>query len=81
MTVHGHHAARRGDMMRGEVNMMNSNAASEGGKRNGVIGIHANATRTHTVRLSGFDTGDERSCAAVGALRRRHPVEVICVHS
>ena len=74
MTEHGHHAAWRGDMMHGEVNMINSNAASDGGKRNLVIDIHANATRTHTVRLSGLDTGDHASCAAVGALRRRHPV-------
>ena len=74
MTMHGHHAAWRGDMMHGEVNMTNSNAASDGGKHNCVIGIHANATRTHTVRLSGFDTGDERSCAAVGDLQRAYLV-------
>ena len=74
MTVHGHHAARRGDMMRGEVNMMNSNAASEGGKRNGVRGGYAHGTLTHAVCLSALDTGDERSCAAVGDLRRAYLV-------
>ena len=38
MTVHGHHAVWRGDMMHGEVNMINDNEASDGGKRNGVSG-------------------------------------------
>ena len=57
MTVHGHHAAWRGDMIRGEVNMINSNAASDGGKRNGVSG--GDGTLPHTVCLSALDTGDE----------------------
>ena len=74
MTMHGHHAAWRGDMMRGEVNMINSNAASDGGKRNGVSGGDAHGTLTRTVCLSAVDTGDERSCAAVGDLRRAYLV-------
>ena len=75
MTMHGHHAAWRGDMMRGprtalrgEVNMINSNAASDGAKRNCVSGGDAHGTLTRTVCLSALDTGDERSCAAVGGL-------------
>ena len=74
MTMHGHHAAWRGDMMRGEVNMINSNAASDGGKRNGVSGGNAHGTLTHAVCLSALDTGDERSCAAVGGLWRAYLV-------
>ena len=58
MTVHGHHAAWQGDMMHGEVNMINSNAALDGGKRNGVSGADAQGTLTHTVCLSALDTGD-----------------------
>ena len=64
MTVHGHHAAWQGDMMHGEVNMINSNAALDGGRRNSVSGAHAQGTLTHTVCLwsvvclSALDTGD-----------------------
>ena len=67
--------------MRGEVNMINRNAASDGGKRNCVSDGDAHGTLTGTVCLSALDTGDERSCAAVGDLRRAYLVEVICVHS
>ena len=67
--------------MHGEVNMININTASDGGKRNCMSGGDAHGTRTHTVCLSAVDTGDERSCAAIGDLWRRHQVEVICVHS
>ena len=48
----------QGDMMHGEVNMINSNAALDGGKRNGVSGADAQGTLTHTVCLSALDTGD-----------------------
>ena len=61
MTMHGHHAAWRGDMMHGQVNMINSNAASDGGKRNGMSGGDAHGTLTHTVCLSALDLGDERT--------------------
>ena len=84
MTVHGHHAAWQGDMMHGEVNMINSNAALDGGKRNGVSDADAHGTLTHTVCLSAIDTGDKRSCAAVGGLRCAYLVEfisLICIHS
>ena len=74
MTVLGLHAAWRGDMMHGEVNMINSNTASDGGKRNGVSGGDAHGTLTHTVCLSALDTGDQRSCAAVGGLWRAYLV-------
>ena len=67
--------------MHGEVNMININAASDGGKRNGVSGGYAHGTLTHAVCLSALDTGDERSCAAVGGLRRADLVEVLHVHS
>ena len=70
MTVHGHHAVWRGDMMHGEVSMINDNEASDGGKRNGVSGGDGHGTLTHTVCLSALDAGDERSCAAVVSLRR-----------
>ena len=67
--------------MHGEANMINHNAASDRGKRNGVSGDDAHGTRTSTVCLSALDAGDERSCAAVGDLWRADLVEVICVHS
>ena len=60
--------------MRGEANMINHNAASDRGKRNGVSGGDAHGTLTRTVCLSAVDTGDERSCAAVGDLRRAYLV-------
>ena len=60
--------------MHGEGNMININAASDGGKRNCVSGGDAHGTLTHTVCLSAVDTGDERSCAAVGDLRRAYLV-------
>ena len=56
--------------MHDEVNMINSNAALDGGKRNSVGGADAHGTLTQTVCLSALDAGDERSCAAVGSLRR-----------
>ena len=78
MTEYGHHAAWRGDIMHSEVNMINSNAASDEGKSDRVSGCYANGTRTSTVCLSAFDMGDERSCAAklaqsvrMSAARRR----------
>ena len=70
--------------MHGEVNMINSNAASDGGKRNCVSGSddHGHSTTYgFTVCLSALDTGDEWSCAAVGGLRRAYLVEVLHVHS
>ena len=60
--------------MRVEVNMINSNAASDGGKRNGVSGGDAHGTLTRTFCLSAVDTGDERSCAAIGDLWRAYLV-------
>ena len=60
--------------MHGQVNMINSNAASDGAKRNCVSDVDAHGTLTRTVCLSAVDTGDERSCAAVGDLRRAYLV-------
>ena len=57
-------------MVRTEVSMINDNKASDGGKRNSVSGGDGHCTLTHTVCLSALDAGDERSCAAVGSLRR-----------
>ena len=68
-------------MMHGEVNMTNVNAASDGGKGNCVSDGDAHGTQTHTVCLSALDIGDERSCTAVGGLRRADLVEVLHVHS
>ena len=65
MTVHGHHAAWRGDMMNGEVNMLNPNAASDGRKSDRVSGYYAHGTRPSTVWVSALATGDEMSCAGV----------------
>ena len=68
MTVHGHHAAWRCDMMHDEVSMPNHNgfnAASDGGKSDCVSVTDANSTRPSTVYLSALAIGDEMSCAAV----------------
>ena len=63
--------------MHDEVNMINHNAASDGGESDRVSGGYAHDTRTSNACLSALDTGDERSCAAVGGLRRAYLVEAM----
>ena len=56
MTVHGYHAAWRGDMMHDEVNMINPNAASDGRKSDRVSGYYAHGNWYSTKYRLGLRT-------------------------
>ena len=69
MLEHDHHAGWRSVIVHDEVNMLNHNAASDGGESNRVSDGYASGTRACTVCYSALVMGEERSCSADGAPR------------
>ena len=75
MILHDHYAGWRSGIVHNEVNMLNHNAASDGGESNvqpcvseGYARV-ALVTRACTVCYSALVMGEERSCSADGAPR------------
>ena len=69
MLEHDHHAGWRSVIVHDEINMLNHNAASDGGESNRVSDGYASGTRACTVCYSALVMGEERSCSADGAPR------------
>ena len=71
MLEHDHHAGWRSVIVHDEVNMLNHNAASDGGETesNRVSDDYASGTRARTVCYSALDMGKETSCSADRAPR------------